>query len=85
MELRKARSIAALITFLFSSLLLSPTSHAVITTVGGTVSKVSNGDTLQVITQKAQSFKSDYTDMILPEPEKEAGKPKNQQTWPALW
>jgi endonuclease YncB( thermonuclease family) len=60
MKLHKIHSIAALLAFLLSILLLPPQSYAVIRTVEGTVSKVSDGDTVQVITAEGTNRGSDY-------------------------
>jgi len=57
MKLRKTHSIAAFLVFLFAILLLSPPSYAVIRTVEGTVYKVSDGDTLQVITSAGNKLR----------------------------
>lgn len=72
MELRKANSIAAFITFLFSILLLSPPSlsHAVIGTFDGTLPKVSDGDTIKVITEEVTKLKIRLYGYDLPETEK---------------
>jgi len=57
MKLHKIHSIAALLAFLLSILLLPPQSYAVIRTVEGTVSKVSDGDTVQVITAEGTKLR----------------------------
>jgi endonuclease YncB( thermonuclease family) len=70
MKSRKALSVAVSISFLFLILLLSPSSHAVIRTVEGTVSKISDGDTLQVITQEGTKLKIRLYGCDAPETEK---------------
>jgi len=57
MKLRKPLSIAVLFAILFSILLLSPPSYAVIRTVEGTVTRVSDGDTVQVITREGTKLR----------------------------
>jgi len=57
MKIHKTHSIAALFALLFSILLLSPPSYAIIRTVEGTVTRVSDGDTLQVITLEGNKLK----------------------------
>lgn len=57
MKLQKPHSLAALLTFLVFTLVLSLPSHATIRTVEGTVSKVSDGDTVQVITPEGTKLK----------------------------
>jgi len=57
MELRKVHPIAALFTFLLFTLVLSLPSYAVIRTVEGTVTRVTDGDTLQVITKEGTKLK----------------------------
>lgn len=70
MILHKPLSIAALLTFLFSILLLSPPSYAVIRTVEGTVSRISDGDTLQVITPEGTKLRVRLYGCDTPETEK---------------
>jgi len=70
MKFRKTHSIAASLAFLFSLLLLSPPSYAVIRTVEGTVSKVSDGDTLQVITPEGTKLRVRLYGCDAPEAEK---------------
>jgi len=70
MKLRKSHSIAAFIIFLFSILLLSPSTYAVIRTVEGTVTKVSDGDTLQVITPEGTKLRVRLYGCDAPETEK---------------
>lgn len=69
MKHHKPLSIAALLTFLFSILLLSP-SYAVIRTVEGTVSKISDGDTLHVVTPEGTKLKVRLYGCDAPETEK---------------
>jgi len=76
MGLRIAIPVTAIITFLFLNLLLSPSSYAVIRTIGKTVSKVSNGDTLQVITQEGTKLMVRLYGCDAPETEKETGGPE---------
>jgi len=47
----------AFLVFLFSILLLPPPSYAILRTVEGTVSKVSDGDTVQVITAEGTKLR----------------------------
>ncbi len=70
MKLRKTHSIAAFLVFLFSILLLPPPSYALIATVNGIVSKVSDGDTLHVITEKGKNLKIKLYGCDAPEIEK---------------
>jgi len=70
MTLCKTHSIAAFLIFLFSILLLSPPSYAIIRTVEGTVSKVSDGDTLQVITREGTKLRVRLYGCDAPETEK---------------
>jgi len=76
MKLHKIQSIAALFTFLFSILLLFSPSDAVIRTVEGTVSKVSDGDTVQVITPEGTKLRVRLYGCDAPETEK-----INRKTW----
>ncbi len=75
MEFSKANSIAALFTFLLFTLALSLPSYAVIGTVKGAVSKVSDDDTLHVITEKGKYLKIKLYGCDAPEIEK-----RNKQT-----
>jgi len=70
MKSRKALSVAASISFLFLILILSSPSHAFIRTVEGTVSKITDGDTLQVITQEGTKLKIRLYGCDAPETEK---------------
>jgi len=70
MEFRKTHSFAALFALLFSILLLSPPSYAVIRTVEGTVTRVSDGDTLQVITREGTKLRVRLYGCDAPETEK---------------
>jgi len=70
----KVLSIASCTIFLFSLLLLSPPSYAVIASVEGTVSKVSDGDTLQVITDEGVKLKIILYGCDAPETEKRKKK-----------
>jgi len=70
MFLRKAYIIVAFIIIVFSFLLLSLPSYAVIRTVEGVVSKVSDGDTLHVITQEGTKLKIRLYGCDAPETEK---------------
>ncbi len=70
MVLRKAYIVAVFFIFIFSSLLLSLPSYAVIRTVEGVVSKVSDGDTLQVITREGTKLKIRLYGCDAPETEK---------------
>jgi len=57
MELCSLNLTAALFTFPFSILVLSPPSHAIIRTIEDTVFSVSAGDLLQVIFPEATQIK----------------------------
>ncbi|OPY15081.1 MAG: Thermonuclease precursor [Syntrophus sp. PtaB.Bin075] len=70
MKLHKPLSITVLLSFLFSILLLSPPSYAVIRTVEGTVSKISDGDTLHVATPEGTKLKVRLYGCDAPETEK---------------
>jgi len=69
MKLHKTHSIAVLFALLFSFLLMSP-SYAVIRTVEGTVSRVSDGDTVQVITAEGTKLRVRLYGCDAPETEK---------------
>jgi len=70
MELRKPYSIAALFALLFSLLLLSPSSYALIRIVEGTVTRVTDGDTIQVITREGNKLRIRLYGCDAPETEK---------------
>ena len=70
MALRKAYIVAIFFIALFSFLLLSIPSYAIIRTVEGVVSKVSDGDTLHVITQEGTKLKIRLYGCDAPETEK---------------
>jgi len=70
MGLRKAISVTAIITLLFLNLLLAPSSYAIIRTIEGTVAKVTDGDTLQVITQEGTKLRVRLYGCDTPETEK---------------
>lgn len=70
MKLRKPHSIVAFITFLFFVLALSLPSYAFIRTGEGTVTKVSDGDTVQVITAEGTKLKIWLYGLDAPETEK---------------
>jgi len=70
MKRRKAHPIAALFTFLLFTLVLSLPSYAVIRTVEGTVTRVSDGDTLQVITKEGTKLRVRLYGCDAPETEK---------------
>jgi len=70
MEFRKTHSIAALLVLLFSILLLSPPSYAIIRTVEGTITRVSDGDTVQVITAEGAKLRVRLYGCDAPETEK---------------
>jgi len=93
MEPRRALSVAAFIISLFSILLLSHPSYAVIRTVEGTVSKVSDGDTLRIITQDGTKLKVRLYGCDAPETEKinrrtgqisKPGQPYGEESMQAL-
>jgi endonuclease YncB( thermonuclease family) len=70
MKLHKTHSIAAFLIFLLSILVLSPPSYAFIRTGEGTVTKVSDGDTVQVITAEGTKLKIWLYGLDAPETEK---------------
>ena len=70
MNFRKTHSIAAFLIFLLSILVLSPPSYAFIRTGEGTVTKVSDGDTVQVITAEGTKLKIWLYGLDAPETEK---------------
>jgi len=70
MKLRKTHSIAVLFALLFSLLLLPPPSYAVIRTVEGTITRVSDGDTIQVITREGTKLRIRLYGCDAPETEK---------------
>jgi len=70
MKLHKTHSIAAFLVCLFSILLQSLPSYAVFRTVEGTVSKMSDGDTLQVITSAGNKLRIRLYGCDAPEIEK---------------
>jgi micrococcal nuclease len=74
--IRKTHSIAALFVLLFLILLLSTPSYAIIRTVEGTVTKVSIGDTLQVMTPEGTKLRVRLYGCDVPETEK-----NKQESW----
>jgi len=93
MEFRKTHSIAALLVLLFSILLLSPPSYAIIRTVEGTITRVSDGDTVQVITAEGTKLRVRLYGCDAPETEKinrrtgqisKPGQPYGEESMQAL-